>query len=96
MTTKSKILKQLSDNWPNFRKNDMSRLIEICLKEIKLALKRGDRVELRSSLGVFYTKTQKARFSLNPKTSEKVYTESKKTINFKCSKEVFKKMNNDK
>ena len=93
---KSKLLRQLSKNYPNFLKKDLEKFIDIILKEIRLSLKRGERVELRSSLGVFYTKTQKARISRNPRTGEKVNTPEKKTINFKMSKDLFKKINNEK
>ena len=44
----------------------------------------------------FFTNTQKARISRNPKTGEKVNTPEKKTIHFKMSKELFKKLNNEK
>ena len=93
---KSDLLKQLKKNFPNFQSKDLDRLIVIVLNEIKESLKRNERVELRSSLGVFYTKIQKARISRNPKTSEKVHTPEKKTIHFKMSKDFFKKLNNDK
>ena len=91
---KSKFLKQLSKNWPNFLQKDLSKFTEIILSEIKQALKRGDRVELRG-FGIFSTNIQKARISRNPKTGEKVNTPQKKTIHFKMAKEMFKKLNND-
>ena len=90
---KSKLLKQLSKNWPNFLQKDLSKFTEIILHDIKQALKRGDRVELRG-FGIFSTNTQKARISRNPKTGEKVNTPEKKTIHFKMAKEMFKKLNN--
>ena len=71
-------------------------MTDIVLNEIKRALRRGDRVELRSDLGIFYTKVQRARISRNPRTGEKVSTPSKRTISFKMSKEMFKKINNEK
>ena len=92
---KSKLLKKLSESYPNFLKKDLEKFTEIILKEIKLTLKRGERVELRG-FGIFSTKTQKARISRNPKTGEKVNTPEKKTIHFKMSKEMFKKLNNEK
>ena len=92
---KSKLLKQLSKNWPNFLQKDLSKFTEIILSEIKYALKRGDRVELRG-FGIFSTNIQKARISRNPKTGEKVNTPEKKTIHFKMAKEMFKKLNNEK
>jgi integration host factor subunit beta len=91
---KSKLLKQLSDNYPNFLKKDLEKFTNIVLNEVRQALQRGDRVELRG-FGVFFTNTQKARISRNPKTGEKVNTPQKKTIHFKMSKEMFKKLNND-
>ena len=86
---KSKLLKQLSNNYPNFLKKDLEKFTNIILNEIKRALKRGDRVELRN-FGVFYTSIQKARISRNPKTGEKVNTPEKKTINFKCLRTYLK------
>ena len=93
---KSKLLKQLSSSYPNFSKKDLEKFMNIILTEIKQTLKRGERVELRSSLGVFYTKKQKSRISRNPKTGEKVNTPEKKTIHFKMSKDLYKKLNNEK
>ena len=92
---KSKLLKQLSNNYPNFLKKDLEKFTNIILNEIKRALRRGNRVELRG-FGIFYTNIQKARISRNPKTGEKVNTPEKKTIHFKMSKEMFKKLNNEK
>ena len=91
---KSKLLKQISKNYPNFLKKDLDKFIDIILKEIKNTLKRSERVELRG-FGMFSTHTQKARISRNPKTGEKVNTPEKKTIHFKMAKELFKKINNN-
>ena len=91
---KSKILKQLSNNYPNFFKKDLEKFVNIILSEIKNSLKRGERVELRG-FGIFHTNIQKARISRNPKTGEKVNTPQKKTIHFKMSKDLFKKLNNE-
>ena len=92
---KSKLLKQLSVNYPNFLKKDLEKIIDIILDEIKSTLKRGERVELRG-FGIFSSKIQKARISRNPKTGEKVNTPKKKTIHFKMAKDLFKKLNNEK
>jgi|TARA_A100001035_G_scaffold267306_1_gene251133 integration host factor subunit beta len=92
---KSKLLKQLSNNYPNFLKKDLEKFTNIILDEIKKALKRGERVELRG-FGMFSTNIQKTRISRNPKTGEKVNTPEKRTIHFKMAKELFKKLNNEK
>ena len=91
---KSKLLKQLSENYPNFLKKDLDKFTNIIFNEIKNALRRGDRVELRG-FGIFSTNIQKARISRNPKTGEKVNTPEKKTIHFKMAKDLFKKLNNE-
>ena len=91
---KSKLLKELSNNYPNFLKKDLEKFTDIILSEIKRSLKKGDRVELRG-FGIFSTNLQKARISRNPRTGEKVNTPEKKTIHFKMSKDLFKKLNNN-
>ena len=92
---KSKLLKQLSKNYPNFLKKDLEKFSNIILEEIKKTLNRNERVELRG-FGVFSTNIQKARISRNPKTGEKVNTPEKRTIHFKMAKDLFKKLNNEK
>ena len=89
---KSKLLKQLAQNYPNFLKKDLEKFTDIILKEIKKTLKRGERVELRG-FGAFSTNIQKSRISRNPKSGEKVHTTTKKTIHFKMAKDLFKKLN---
>ena len=91
---KSKLLNQLSKNYPNFLKKDLEKFTNIILKEIKISLKRGERVEFRG-FGVFSTKIQKARISRNPRTNEKVIVPEKKTIQFKMSKKWFININNE-
>ena len=91
---KSKLLNQLKKSYPNFLKKDLEKVVSVVLNEIKQALKRGDRVELRG-FGMFSTNIQKARISRNPKTGEKINTPEKKVIQWKMSKEIFKKLNND-
>ena len=91
---KSKLLKQISRNYPNFLKRDLDKFTNIILEEIKNTLKRGERVELRG-FGIFSIHLQKSRISRNPKTGDKVNTPEKKTIHFKMAKELFKKINKD-
>ena len=91
---KSKLLKQLKKSYPNFSLNDLTKLVDIILNEIKRALRRGDRVELRG-WGALSVKTQKSSIRRNPKTGEKVAVPEKKVIRWKQSKDLFKKINNE-
>ena len=91
---KSKIIENLSDNYPNFLKKDLSKLIEITLSKIESALEKNERVELRD-IFTLEPKIQKARISRNPRTNEKVIVPEKKTVQFKMSKKWFININNE-
>lgn len=91
-TNKSDIIKKLSNNYPNFLKKDLIKLVEIFIEEVKNSLKRNERVELRDIFSL-ETKLKKARIARNPKTNEKVYVKNKYYILFKSSKTWSKKVN---
>ncbi len=81
MIVKSKLLKQISDNYPNFFRKDLEKFLNIFLNEIMSSLNRGERVEFRG-FGTFSSHTQKSRISRNPRTGEKVHTPQKKNHTF--------------
>ena len=92
---KSKLIKELKKSYPNFLTRDLNKVIDIILKEIKETLNRGERVELRN-FGVYQVDIQKASIRRNPKTGEKVNVPKKRTIKWKMSQYLFKKLNNEK
>ena len=92
---KSKLLKQISKSFPNFLKKDIEKVTNIILAEIKETLKRGERVEIRG-WGTLSTRNQKSSIRRNPKTGDKVAVPAKKVIYWKMSREMFKKINNEK
>mgnify|MGYP005749400799 FL=1 len=89
---KSDILKQLSINFPNFLKKDLSKVIEIILENIKNSLKNNERVELRDTI-IFEAKSLKARYARDPRNNQKVFVPDRKLIKFKISKKWQKKIN---
>tara|TARA_B100000674_G_C37662132_1_gene833019 strand:+ start:47 stop:337 length:291 start_codon:yes stop_codon:yes gene_type:complete len=91
---KSDIINKLADNYPNFRKKDLKRLIEIFTSELSESLKRNERVELRDVFSL-EPRLKKARIARNPKTNEKIYVKEKYSILFKISKMWSKKINNE-
>ncbi len=91
---KSKILDNLSDNYPNFLKKDLTKLVDIILFKIEESLEKNERVELRD-IFTLETRIQKARTSRNPKTQEKIEVSEKKTVHFKMSKKWFNSINNE-
>ena len=94
-TVKSEIIKDLKKSYPNFLSRDLNKLVEIILKEIKYSLNRNEGVELRN-FGTLRVNIQKASIRRNPKTGEKVNVPKKRTIKWKMSKDLFKKLNNEK
>ncbi len=92
---KSEIIKQLKKSYPNFLTRDLTKIIDIILKEIKDSLDRGEGVELRG-FGTLRTSIQKESIRRNPKTGTKVNVPKKRTIKWKMSKDLFKKLNNEK
>ena len=93
--TKSDLIKQLANAYPGFIRSDLTRLVDILLFEIESSLKRNESVEFRGAFSL-RPRLQKARFSRNPKTNEKVNTPEKRTILFRMSKEWSKKINDKK
>ena len=91
---KSKIIKQLSSNYPNFLNKNLAKLVDIIISNMENSLSRNERVELRD-IFTLETKIQKARISRNPKTNEKIKVPEKKTVHFKMSKKWFKDLNNE-
>ena len=91
---KSKLIKKLGNNYPNFLKKDLTKLTDIFFEEIKIALKLNKRVELRR-FAIWSTKIQKERTARNPKTGELLQISEKKHINFRMTKDLFNKINNE-
>tara|TARA_B100001115_G_C15447399_1_gene210421 strand:- start:61 stop:351 length:291 start_codon:yes stop_codon:yes gene_type:complete len=94
-TKNSELLGKLANNYPNFYKKDLKKLIEIFLNEIKSSLKRHERVELRD-IFTLETKLQKSKYARNPKTNEKIFVSEKYSVVFKTSKFWNKKVNEEK
>ena len=86
---------KLKKSYPNFLTRDLNKVTEIILREIKETLNRGEGVELRN-FGTLRVRVQKASIRRNPKTGEKVNVPKKRTIKWKMSKDLFKKLNNEK
>ena len=87
---KSKLLKQISQNYPNFLKKDLEKFTNIILKEIKKTLRRGERVELRG-FGVFQQINKKLEFQETLKLVKKSIHQKRKQFTSKCQKTCLKK-----
>ena len=93
-TKKSDLLNKLANNYPNFIRKDLNKLVDILLNEMRDSLKRKERVELRDVFSI-EPRLQKARYARNPKTNEKIFVKEKYSIFFKTSKYWSKKVNEE-
>ena len=91
---KSDILNKLANNFPNFLKKDLSKVISVILENIKESLKNNGRTELRDIV-MFEAKKYKSKQARNPKTNEIIFVPEKKIIRFKISKKWAKKINEE-
>ncbi len=91
---KSDLIRELADNYPNFLRKDLTKLVNIILYEVQESLKRGERVELRD-IFTLDPRLQKEGIRRNPKTGAKVFVKEKKSILFKMSKEWSNKINEE-
>ena len=89
---KSDIINKLSNNYPNFIKRDLRKIVDIFFDELCNALKRNERVELRDIFSI-ETKIRKSRIARNPKTNEKIFIKDRYSILFKTSKTWTKRIN---
>lgn len=63
----------------------IKRVVQAFLDEIIAELGKGNRLEFRD-FGVFESKVRAARQAQNPKTMDKVYVPSKRTVKFKVGR----------
>ena len=89
---KSQLARLLADRNPHLYKQDADRLIDVVLDEITAALRDGGRVELRG-FGSFSVRSRNARIGRNPRNGETVEVTAKCAPNFRCSKDLQRRLN---
>ena len=91
--TKADLAERLHEEL-GLNKREVKDIVELFFDEIRVALESGNQVKI-SGFGNFDLRDKNQRPGRNPKTGEKVNTPEKKTIHFKMSKDLFKKLNNE-
>ena len=92
---KNRILDQLANSYPNFLRRDLEKVLDLVLDEIIKSLAGGNNVEIRG-FGSFKIKHLKKRTGINPKNLSRVDIPAKNSVRWKMSKELFKKLNQEK
>ncbi len=91
---RSEIISKLSHKiHQNLKKSDLEKILQIFLNTIINGIRDSKSIEFRN-FGRFSTKVIKEkRNARNPRTGEKIHIEERKSISFKMSKELRKKIN---
>ncbi len=89
---KKEILDSLCDQYSQYLRKDLNKVINLVFNEIIESIARNQRVEIRS-FGNFELRHQKARLGRNPKSGKKLEIPAKNNVRWKMSKELFQKIN---
>jgi integration host factor subunit beta len=82
--TKKDLVDRIADTTAS-KRVVVKKIIQAFLDEIVDELGKGNRLEFRD-FGVFEIRSRAARVAQNPKTMEKVYVPSKRTVKFKVGR----------
>ncbi len=91
---KSRILDQLANSYPNFLRRDLEKTLNLVLDEIIKAIAKSENVQIRG-FGSFKSRQLKTRIGRNPKDGSRIEIPAKQSVQWKISKELFQKLNQD-
>ena len=92
---KSEIISKLSKRiHQKIKKRDFEKILELILNIIILGIKNNRSTEIRD-FGRFSLKQLTEKMSINPRTGEKFLSPKKKSVSFKMSAELRKRVNED-
>jgi len=91
---KSRILDQLANSYPSFLRRDLEKTLNLVLDEIIKAIAKGENVQIRG-FGSFKSRRLKTRIGRNPKDGSRIEIPAKQSVQWKISKELFQKLNQD-
>lgn len=90
--TKSELMHELSDQFPDLSPREVEKGVEVIFAEIGAALAKGNRVELRG-FGAFSVRHRERRTGRNPRTGDKVEVVAKHVPFFKAGKGLRERLN---
>lgn len=89
---RSDIIRSLQVQFKNMRASDAMAMLDTVTDEMIDAIAQDKRIEIRG-FGTFQPRTRATKNGYNPSTGETIILPANKTILFKPSKELIKKMN---
>lgn len=89
---RSDIVRSIQVRFSRMRSDEAAEMMSIIAKCAGDALANGDRIEIRG-FGSFMARLHAPKTTINPRTGQKMHLLSRKTILFRPSPELTKKMN---
>ena len=89
---RSDLIRSLQVQFKNMRESDAMAMFDTVMDEMKSAVADDKRIEIRG-FGTFQPRNRATKTGYNPSTGETMFLPANKTILFKPSRELTKKMN---
>lgn len=89
---RSDVIRTLQVQFKNMRTSDAMAILDCVTDRMKSAVANDDKIEIRG-LGTFQSRQRATKMGYNPATGQMIHLAANKTILFKPSRELTKKMN---
>jgi len=89
---RSDIIRTIQVQFKHMRAKDAKAILDTVIEEMKTSVADDNRIEIRG-FGTFQPRTRAAKNGYNPTTGETMVLSAGKTILFKPSRDLTKKMN---
>lgn len=89
---RSDIVRSIQVKFKHMRATDAAAILDTVSNDVMDAVARGDRIEIRG-FGTFQPRTRATKIGFNPCTGQPMPLPAGRTILFKPSRELTKKMN---
>ena len=89
---RSDVIRSVKVQFNRMRISDATAMLDCVVEEMKNAIANNDRIEIRG-FGTFQPRERATKVGFNPSTGERIHLNANRTILFKPSRELTKKMN---
>jgi len=89
---RSDVIRSVKVQFNRMRSSDAMAMLDCVVEEMKTAVANNDRIEIRG-FGTFQSRERATKIGFNPSTGERMHLNANRTILFKPSRELTKKMN---
>ncbi len=89
---RSDVIRTIQVQFKNMRASDATAMLDCVMDEMKNSIANDDRIEIRG-FGTFQSRKRATRNGYNPSTGEMIHMDANRTVLFKPSRELTKKMN---